>query len=125
MMVNFHSPDSNHTGLDPLSRLHETESLLRRNSPVDYELEVHTGVVKMTLEEALGRPRNYQTHPRTRHAVGGYLYGRMGRMGLLTHMHTFEAKRPKFEGRKLQEQPVDVDQGNPDTVSNPFSFALS
>ena len=32
--------------------------------------------------------------------MGGYLYGKLGRLGLLSHMHTFQAKRPAFGGRR-------------------------
>ena len=45
-------------------------------------------------------PRNHGTHPENRQSVGGYLYGKLGRLGLLSHMHTFQAKRPGFKGRR-------------------------
>ena len=45
-------------------------------------------------------PRNHETHPENRQSVGGYLYGKLGRLGLLSHMHTFQAKRPAFKGRR-------------------------
>ena len=35
-------------------------------------------------------PRNHETHPENRQSVGGYLYGKLGRLGLLAHMHTFQ-----------------------------------
>ena len=55
-------------------------------------------------------PRNHETHPENRQSVGGYLYGKLGRLGLLAHMHTFQAKRPGFKAKRRRAMDNNFDK---------------
>ncbi len=53
--------------------------------------------LSLSLEKALSLPRSPESHPANREAVGSYLYGRMGRAGLLTAMQTYQSDRPGLD----------------------------
>ena len=97
MRVDFDSAAAVNASVDPLVGLHRTEARIRRGERA-HPLAVSKNVVRLMLERVAALPRNSVSNAANRHAVGGYLYGKFGRMGLLTHMQPFTAIRPKFGG---------------------------
>ena len=53
--------------------------------------------------------RKQESHPEAREEVGGYLYGRMARMGLLTYMQAYDSKRPSIDPKKKKVRYTVVD----------------
>ena len=53
--------------------------------------------MKLNLEKVLSLPRSKHTQPKNRGAVGGFLYQKMGRSGVLVTMQDFEHKLPITE----------------------------
>lgn len=97
MQVDFENSIAVNESIDPLVSLHKIEDriLKQENLP---DMVVSKSVIRMLLDRLASLPRNGVSHPRNRNAIGGYLYGKFGRLGLLTHMMGFQAARPKFGG---------------------------
>ena len=98
MRVNFNSIQVQNATIDPLHKMHRREAEMRKESARDPELTVNKAVLQMSMNEIFNIPRNEVSHPRHRHAVGSYIYGKFGRLGLFTHMQQFRASRPKIGG---------------------------
>ena len=82
---------SNNASLDPLVHLHSQDAHIRAKYGASLkDLMVSKGAIRLALQNGLAMPRNGKTHPDNREAVGGYIYGRFGRLGLLTVMQTFQ-----------------------------------
>ena len=98
MRVNFDNEIAADSSVDPLHHLYGEEARLRKKAKEagEPDLAVNRDVIAMLLDNIAGLPRNEKSHNRNRHAIGGYLYGKVGRTGLLSHMQSFLAERPKF-----------------------------
>ncbi|TRY63440.1 hypothetical protein TCAL_06871, partial [Tigriopus californicus] len=95
MRVNFDSAQARNISIDPLFLLHEREAHLRIANPTQ-PMEVNKNVLLEMLTKVFSLPRNEESHSNNRHAVGSYLYGKFGRMGLLTNMQQFTVTRPSL-----------------------------
>ncbi len=60
----------------------------------DTEFPASQQMMGIDLQNVLGRPRNAYSHPAARETVGGFIYQKMGRMGLLMAMQDFEHELP-------------------------------
>ena len=96
---------SNMTKKDRLQSLHASEKKMREMADLP-DLMVNKNVLKQTMEKVMNLPRNLGTNPAVRESIGGYLYGRMGRAGLVTYMQTFQTTRPKLGGGGVSGKPI-------------------
>ena len=76
-------------------KLHDKEEKLRESGSKN-DMEINKEVLFSTLKKVFSNPRHWKIDAENRDAIGSYIYGRMGRMGLITYMQTFQATRPMF-----------------------------
>ncbi len=76
---------------DPFSQVESQIAELSVGEVAD-ELRVNTGAMKVEMSQVLTHPRNAYTHPTRREEVGGYLYKKLARLGLLVAMQEFRHK---------------------------------
>ena len=56
------------------------------------DLEANLNLMKLNLRTVFSQPRSKSSHPSTRERVGGFIYQKMGRTGILVGMQDFDHK---------------------------------
>ena len=74
--------------------LHKNDLLLIIHVQVNHDLLVSKEALRMELQTVLSLPRNSVTDPKSRELVGGYIYQKMGKSGLIVAMQDFKHKLP-------------------------------